>query len=389
MKRLLFVHLLISFFIYNSAISQDFGDRVDMGTLESNLISEASGIAASRKNPGVFWTHNDSGGQNRIFAFNSSGKHLGTYTIAMIQNRDWEDIAVAPGPVPGEQYIYIANIGDNSVRYDVKYIYRITEPRVSPDQSPIDTALYNAEKLPFQYIDGNRNAETLMIDPLTLDIFIASKESVTKIYRVPWPYTFYAAPTVNVDTLEIAASILFGTAVGGDISPNGREILIKKKNIIYYWQREEGQTIAEALKNSISSVPYIQESQGEAVCWAHDSSGYYTLSEGLHAHLYFYPRLTTAIHQNSFILKKYGLHQNYPNPFNPVTTINFQLQQSDFVELKIYNLLGEEVATLVNENKNAGYYSIRFNADKLPSGMYIYRIQAGEFSDVKKMLFLK
>ena len=374
-------------FISNS-IAQDFGERIDMGTIESDLITEASGIAASRKNPGVFWTHNDSGGKNRIFAFNSSGKHLGTYTIAMIQNRDWEDIAVGPGP-DGEQYIYIADIGDNSVRYDVKYIYRIREPHVSPDQTPIDTALFNAENLPFQYTDGNRNAETVMIDPLTQDIFIASKETLTKVYRIPWPYTFYTAPTLNVDTLEIAASILFSTAVGGDISPDGREILIKKKNVIYYWQRGEGQTIADALKNPISSVPYIQEPQGEAVCWAHDSCGYYTLSEGLHPHLYFYPRLTTNVTSDNITPDNFSLEQNYPNPFNPSTTIHYQLKERSHVKLSVYDTRGREIAVLVNKFQNSGKHSAVFNALNLAAGLYFYKIEAGNYSAVKKMLIVK
>ncbi len=389
MKTKLFFSIFITLIFINTSFSQEFGERVDMGTLESDLINEASGIAASRKNPGVFWTHNDSGGKNRIFAFNASGKHLGTYNIGLIQNRDWEDIAVGPGPEEGEQYIYIADIGDNSVRYDVKYIYRIKEPHVSPDQAPIDTAIFGAENLPFQYADGNRNAETVMIDPVTLDIFIASKESLTKVYRIPWPYTFYSAPTLNVDTVEIAASILFSTAVGGDISPSGREILIKKKNVIYYWQREPGQTIAEALKNPISNVPYIEEPQGEAVCWAADSSGYYTLSEGLHPHLYFYPRLASAISSNDVSPKHFALEQNYPNPFNPATSIRYNLAERGHVKLSVYDARGREIAVLVNETQNSGEHTVSFNGEKLSAGLYFYKIQAGNFRVVKKMLLVK
>ena len=373
----------------SGATAQNFGERIDMGTIESDLITEASGIAASRKNPGVFWTHNDSGGKNRIFAFNSKGKHLGTYTIAMIQNRDWEDIAVGPGPVEGEQYIYIADIGDNSIRYNVKYIYRIVEPCVSPHQTPIDTALYGAEKLPFQYVDGNHNAETLMIDPLTLDIFIASKENLTKVYGVPWPYDFYSAPTLNVDTLDIATGILFDTAVGGDISPDGREILIKKKNVIYYWQRDEDQTVAEALKNPLFTFPYVKEPQGEAVCWAHDVSGYYTISEGLHPHLYFYPRLTNSVSSEANHAINFSLSQNYPNPFNPATVIRYNIAEPERVTISVYNTLGRRVAVLLNAFQNRGAHSIIFNGENLPGGLYLYKIKCKNYSAVKKMLLIK
>jgi len=160
---------------------------------------------------------------------------------------NWEDIAIGPGPIEGKQYLYIADIGDNSVRYNNKYIYRISEPLLPADQTPVDTAIYDVERMVFQYPDSNRNAETIMIDPLTLDIYIVSKESATKLYRAAYPYTFYAAPTLIVDTLEVLNSFNFSTAVGGDISSDGKEILIKRYNVLYYWYRSEDETIEEAL----------------------------------------------------------------------------------------------------------------------------------------------
>ena len=83
------------------------------------------------------------------------------------------------------------------------------------------------------------------------------------------------------------------------------------------------------------------------------------------------------------------LEQNYPNPFNPATTIEFSLPQRQEVTLKVYDLLGREVATLVNANIEAGVHSVTFDASNLPSGVYIYRLQAGEFTETKKMVFLK
>ena len=86
---------------------------------------------------------------------------------------------------------------------------------------------------------------------------------------------------------------------------------------------------------------------------------------------------------------KFDLSQNYPNPFNPSTKINFDMPKDGLVSLKIYDLLGREVTTLVNEARTAGYYTVEFNATSLTSGIYFYRINAGEFSSVKKMLILK
>lgn len=90
-----------------------------------------------------------------------------------------------------------------------------------------------------------------------------------------------------------------------------------------------------------------------------------------------------------FIPGKLELTQNYPNPFNPSTKINWNLPAESFVTLKVYNILGKEVATLVNEYRQAGKYEFLFDASKLPSGVYIYRIQAGSFMESKKMILLK
>ena len=85
----------------------------------------------------------------------------------------------------------------------------------------------------------------------------------------------------------------------------------------------------------------------------------------------------------------FALNQNYPNPFNPSTLINYSLPTSEYVSLKVFNLLGQEVATLVNGVQDAGYKAVEFNSSNLPSGIYFYKIQAGSFSDLKKMVIMK
>ncbi len=85
----------------------------------------------------------------------------------------------------------------------------------------------------------------------------------------------------------------------------------------------------------------------------------------------------------------YSISQNYPNPFNPTTTINYTLPENEFVTIKVYNIIGETVAVLVNEEKPIGKYSVNFNASNLASGIYIYRIEAGRFEVSKKMILLR
>ncbi len=86
---------------------------------------------------------------------------------------------------------------------------------------------------------------------------------------------------------------------------------------------------------------------------------------------------------------EYKLFENYPNPFNPSTNISYSIKEEGLVTLTVYDVLGKEIVTLVNENKPVGNYEVEFNASSLPSGMYIYKIQAGQFSDVKKMILTK
>ena len=87
--------------------------------------------------------------------------------------------------------------------------------------------------------------------------------------------------------------------------------------------------------------------------------------------------------------KEFKLEQNFPNPFNPTTKIQYQLPQDARVTLKVYDILGSEVATLVNEEQEAGYKEVQFNGNNIASGMYVYRLQAGDFISTKKMLMVK
>ncbi len=86
---------------------------------------------------------------------------------------------------------------------------------------------------------------------------------------------------------------------------------------------------------------------------------------------------------------EFRLEQNFPNPFNPATTIQYQLPSTSNVSLKIYDVLGNEVLTLINEKQDAGYKEVKFNANRYASGMYIYRLTAEKYVSTKKMLLLK
>jgi len=99
--------------------------------------------------------------------------------------------------------------------------------------------------------------------------------------------------------------------------------------------------------------------------------------------------IITEIEQLAVGIKAYSLSNNYPNPFNPITTITYQIPELSFVTLKVYDVLGSELATLVNKEKPVGSYEVEFDATGLPSGIYFYKVQAGNYVETKKMVLLK
>ena len=97
----------------------------------------------------------------------------------------------------------------------------------------------------------------------------------------------------------------------------------------------------------------------------------------------------TALENVVESVQTFRLMENYPNPFNPSTTIEFNLPQASYVQLKVYNALGEEIETLIRQNLFSGLHQVKFNGINLSSGIYYYQITAGEFSQVRKMMLLK
>jgi hypothetical protein len=99
--------------------------------------------------------------------------------------------------------------------------------------------------------------------------------------------------------------------------------------------------------------------------------------------------VSTGVQARDEVPRKFSLSQNYPNPFNPSTTIKYSLAKLEQVVLKVFNALGHEVTTLVNGKQSAGEYEVNWQPTNLPSGVYIYRLQAGEFVDAKKLILMR
>ncbi|HEY3429911.1 MAG TPA: hypothetical protein VGK39_04480, partial [Cyclobacteriaceae bacterium] len=150
-----------------------FEAGVSKGVLSTKVMSEASGLTESTNNPNFLWTHNDSGDKARIFLIDTMARLKATVWFADVDQRDWEDMASGPGPKDGKNYIYVGDIGDNNAKHKYKLIYRIEEPVI--DLTHSDTTLNSIDRIKFELPDGSRDSESIMVDPLTRDIYIISK----------------------------------------------------------------------------------------------------------------------------------------------------------------------------------------------------------------------
>lgn len=247
-----------------------FDDGRKLGSVSNDLV-EASGLVASRANPRYLWSHNDSGNPAEVFLIDEQAKIKLTVRLKDINNRDFEDIAIGGGPDPKKNYIYLADIGDNLAVYPQKIIYRFEEPLLSSEDR---IELLDFDTLVVELPDQIRDSETLMIDPISKDMILVSKrEESVLVYRIDNPG--------QSDTLmaEIAGKLPLHKIVAGDISSDGREVLMKDYDHIYYWKKKASESIFELLKSAPIELSYDREPQGESIAWSVDGSGFYTLSE--------------------------------------------------------------------------------------------------------------
>ena len=267
--------------------SEGFHPGVKLAELNNKELKEISGIAASISNPKLLWAHNDSGNGPNIFLLDENLDVKLTCTLAGIENRDWEDIAVGPGPDDSKSYVYVADIGDNEAKYQYKYIYRFEEPVWNKTPSE-NIAITSFDRITFQLSDSRKDTETLLLDPKTKNLYVVSKrEEPVCLYELKYPYH-------KEDTLvaEKLMSLPFTQIVGGDFASNGQEVLMKNYNQIYYWN-SAAKSMTEVLNEDPVEIPYEVEPQGESIAWATDGSGFYTLSEEKKkekSYLYFYKR---------------------------------------------------------------------------------------------------
>ncbi len=366
MKKLILLALLVVPLIYGCAKAEEkieFGERIEKGKVKSDEISETSGIAASRRNPGVLWIHNDSGDKARIFAINSESDYLGEFELDGVFHFDWEDIAVGLGS-DGEPRVYVADIGDNFKIRGVVTVYRIPEPKVDREDEDLDEKITDFETFKFRYPDGARDAETIMIDPLDKSLYLISKEkNRAGIYRAEFPYA--SGETVEFELVnEINGYDKF---VAGDVAPDGSGILLKTIDDIYYFPRKKGESISDALLKNPQKVEYEPEKQGEAIGWSASGDGFYTLSEGEEPDLYFYPKIVTSI-EKSFSDPDEFKFEAIRTRSGFVAAVN--LPKTVRGNIFVFDARGKKALKIASDVKFSGFREYLIDSDKLPIGVY-------------------
>lgn len=266
-------------------VSSLYGNGISQGFVSH--ISEASGLEQSALNPGMIWAHNDGGNSNEIFLFNSSnGNQIESYTIDNSLNIDWEDIAINMDA--SNSKMYLADFGDNFKIRPSYNIYKLAEPKYD-SVFHAGSDVVQADRLNYTYAEGSQNAEALLLDPLTGDIIIATKSSnKSDIYKIG-SSLLDSKVSIKIDRI---GSLPLGSITGGDISDDGKSIVLRNYEDIFIWERKPGESISDVFAKVPQKLPYNGiELQGEAFCWAID--GYYTLSEAVGTiipELYFYPK---------------------------------------------------------------------------------------------------
>lgn len=240
--------------------------------LEDTVLMESSGLAFSHYHNDILYTHEDSKCENKITVFDLKGKTKARIWLKGIENRDWEDIAVIAHP-SGRSYIYLADIGDNAQKYPEVYLYRFEEPK----QLEMDMEV-EVERISFQYPSGALNAETLFFDPIDNGLWIVSKEKETcGLYRLPFDIASPAADTLLL--AEKVGTLPLEKVTAGDISRDGRFVMLRTKPAIYLWERKADESLPVLLSQQPMLINHRPEHQSEGIAIAPDGSGFVTSTE--------------------------------------------------------------------------------------------------------------
>jgi hypothetical protein len=263
----------------------DDDEGEELGRIENPAIYEASGLVASAKNPGVLWTHNDSTRETAVYAMATDGTDLGEWQVTGGDARNWEDLAGWYDAATDQHYLLLADIGDNdSVRNSIA-VYVVPEPVVDAEVGGGGTT-EPAVAYKLDYPDGAHDAESFFVDPATGDWYVLTKgwgTGISQVFRAASPV---AGDTTTLEDTGVTVNFKDLGSYATAADANG-VVVVRTYEEIAVWGLDGAP--AEVLARPPCTGPSPYEAQGEAVALAPDRSGYFTVSEGAGARIWWVP----------------------------------------------------------------------------------------------------
>ncbi|MEM7232459.1 MAG: IPT/TIG domain-containing protein [Planctomycetota bacterium] len=255
----------------------EFYEPVLVGSVTDSRIREISGMVSVTGHPLLFWTHNDSKDAARFFCVHQDGTVLAEVTVTGASNQDWEDSSKGPGPLPGLDYLYIADSGNNGRnRSDLK-IVRVLEPTIDPERTGQRLSA-PADVIPYKYPDGNFDCEAMVVDPDSGMIYLITKRSSKpSVYRFAHVRTGEAQQTI----LRLGDFPSSDLVTAADITADGQRLIVRNYSEIYEYTRAPNQPFQDiffAPRRILPDSP--SEAKSESICFDHREIGYLTTNEG-------------------------------------------------------------------------------------------------------------
>jgi hypothetical protein len=251
------------------------GDRAEvLLRIDDPRVVESSGLVASRRHPGVLWTHNDSGDAARLFAVGRDGRVLATLRLAGVQARDWEALALGRDG-RGAPALFVGDIGDNQGVWPWVTVYRVAEPARLRD------ATVRAERFRLRYPDGPRDAEALLVDPRGNRLYVASKDKAGgRLYRAP--------AALRGDRVNLLRRVgrVSPLVTDGAFSPDGRTLVLRDYQAAHVYAASGGR---------LATVALPLQPQGESIAFSPDGRSLLAGSEGSGSEIWRVPLPEAAL----------------------------------------------------------------------------------------------
>ena len=244
--------------------------------LHNQQVNESSGLACSRRTPGHFWTHNDSGDEPRLFAFDRDGNDQGEFAIKGAKANDWEDMASFV--LDGRACLLIADVGDNLFRAGGYTLYLVEEPE-RLNRPGGNQQLILLQTSHFRYADGPQDCEAIAFDPTEKLCFLVAKttKKQSNIYRLQWPLTSnsFESPVVA----EKIATVNYPLVTAMDITSDGRRAVLLTYGLAYEISRKPKETWNAAFARPGRPLIMPFRRQGETICYGTNGRKLFLTSE--------------------------------------------------------------------------------------------------------------